>query len=234
MYKISTLTGQEAVNRVLDATGDRADPNIRDRALRSLRSAMQKWNNKTFWDWARTYAPLTFSSGSAALPSDVRAIYNLKVDGRVCLYMNARAYELMTDNGQELWTIYGQPYIYDVAWHTSAESTSGWTVELQQPANSDSSGANLRYYRRLTMPTDTSGSTLDVPEDYEEGVLAWASYHYLLNHGGDPRSERTIMWKQAAEEALTDAVRANQNVPDENVILQPSNVSPGVIQWIYP
>jgi hypothetical protein len=63
---------------------------------------------------------------------------------------------------------------------------------------------------------------IDCPEDYVEGILAWANHYYLINTAGSPRLE---YWSAKAQEAIDKALRENkQDTPDAEIMLLPASV----------
>ncbi len=76
---------------------------------------------------------------------------------------------------------------------------------------------------------------LDCPEDYVEGICAWATHHYLINKAGSPRLE---YWQQYAQAELDRALRQNMSdTPDEEICFLPKDayapnyMSPNDLRW---
>jgi len=75
---------------------------------------------------------------------------------------------------------------------------------------------------------------LDCPEDYVEGILAWATMHYLTNTAGQPRLD---FWARIAQEALDRAMKANRDTNDAEPMFLPPSVydnsflGPNDIRW---
>lgn len=77
---------------------------------------------------------------------------------------------------------------------------------------------------------------LDIPADYEDGILAWASHHYLAKRqGGGPKLQ---YWASYAQEQLDKALRNNMtDTPDHEICFLPSYMSdsaflgPNDIRW---
>lgn len=76
---------------------------------------------------------------------------------------------------------------------------------------------------------------LDCPEDYAEGIVAWATHHYLINKAASPRLE---YWAAYAREELDRAIRENaQDTPDQESCFIPAYMhdnpylGPNDIRW---
>jgi hypothetical protein len=77
---------------------------------------------------------------------------------------------------------------------------------------------------------------LDIPSDYEDGIIALATYLYLINRSsGGPRLQ---YWGAESQKQLTDALAANfEDTPDEETCILPPDysntisLSPNDIRW---
>ena len=77
---------------------------------------------------------------------------------------------------------------------------------------------------------------LDIPADYESGVLATATYKYLINKAGG--GTRLDYWRAQSEAALTAAIAENlKDTPDQELAFMPPYyydtqiLSPNDIRW---
>lgn len=94
-----------------------------------------------------------------------------------------------------------------------------------------------------TTPTNLGGTiggesyNLDIPSDYEDGIIAWATHHYLANRTGGA-SPKLQYWAEYAKNELDRALRNNQtDTPDQEIMLLPSYMvdtallGPNDIRW---
>lgn len=137
-------------------------------------------------------------------------------------------------------------------------STAGVTVgspiaftDSDGPAVLTGTVMNVNSSTNLTISVGTDGTLsgsnvtgtiggddvfLDIPADYEDGILASATHHYLANRqGGGPKVQ---YWAAYAAEQLQKALANNQSdTPDQEIVFLPSylqdmvNLSPNDIRW---
>jgi hypothetical protein len=108
--------------------------------------------------------------------------------------------------------------------------------------------ASIDYYNQITLDTfpDATQSSqtvtiggdnqlLDCPEDYVEGIIALATFHFLQNKTS---GDRLKVWQAYASEELDRAKRNNaEDTPDSDMCFQPpyadSNptMGPNDIRW---
>lgn len=90
---------------------------------------------------------------------------------------------------------------------------------LQPPSSADL--LQLRYYRRMTVPTTSAtADALDIPQDYEPYLIAWAKWHFLIDKG-EGRSEQAQTWLSLSQEGLVTMLRDQTRVPDESLMMIP-------------
>jgi len=93
---------------------------------------------------------------------------------------------------------------------------------LPPPASSDVLLA--RYYRRMTMMSSAlgtaDGATLDIPQDFEIYLLAYAKWHFITDKS-EGRGEQLKTWYALSQEGLQMMVRDQTRVPDEDLMFVP-------------
>ena len=97
---------------------------------------------------------------------------------------------------------------------------------LPPPGGSDT--LLIRYYRRMTVPTTTATATvLDIPQDYDFHLIAWAKWHYLMDKT-EGRSEQAQVWLSLAQEGIKLMLADQTRQPDETLSFQGHTI------WPYP
>ena len=92
----------------------------------------------------------------------------------------------------------------------------------------------LRYYRRMTIPS-VGATAIDIPQDYENYILALAKAFFLIDKGAD--DSKWGFWKQFAEEGMTIAKGSDARVPDDDLVLIPGHSItpyPAPADYLYP
>jgi hypothetical protein len=86
---------------------------------------------------------------------------------------------------------------------------------LQPPSSPDV--LQLRYYRRMTIPTTTAtASVLDIHQDYEPYLMAWGKWHFLTDKS-EGRGDQLKTWFALSEQGLTTMLKEQTNQPDQDV-----------------
>jgi hypothetical protein len=86
----------------------------------------------------------------------------------------------------------------------------------------------------VTISIGGDSELLDCPEEYVEGIIAWATMHYLTNTAGQPRLD---FWAKIAAEHLEKADRSNRDTADAEIMFLPPSVydnsflGPNDIRW---
>lgn len=74
--------------------------------------------------------------------------------------------------------------------------------------------------------------TLDIPEDYENGIIAWAIHHFLATLGAP--DSRLAYFVKLANEELTEALKANEHYEDQDIAFalgdNTRDIRPGPVQ----
>jgi len=147
-----------------------------------------------------------------ALPSAWKAPYTAKLlAAQVTLRpLRRRSYDRSAPNEFQTST----PSYYDV-FNIGGKGTLG----LVLPPNA-SDALQLRYYRRMTQAT-ASGDTgaLDIPQDYDSFLVAWAKWHFITDKG-EGRSEQGQTWISFAQEGIKTMLSDQTRIPDEDLAFQ--------------
>ena len=81
----------------------------------------------------------------------------------------------------------------------------------------------LRYYRRMAVASATADATvLDVPQDYEGYLIAWAKWHFITDKG-EGRSSQGQTWIAFAQEGIKTMLSDQTRVPDEDLGFVPGH-----------
>lgn len=159
----------------------------------------------------------TFTRDSYDLPSDWKATYGAKllISKRPLYYIGRRLYDRI--RGEENLT--STPIWYDLF----VAGSQGKMRLLEAPNAADV--LLHRYYRRMSIPTATGQSAaLDIVEDYENYVVAWAKWHFLLDKGNG-HAEQAKTWFAFAKEGLATMLAAQTSIPDEGLAFEPGHVA---------
>lgn len=110
------------------------------------------------------------------------------------------------------------------------------------PPPSSPDNYTLNYFRRMTVATASGDTgTLDIQQDYDPYLIAWAKWHFIMDKG-EGRSEQADKWKMFADEGLKIMLADNATLPDEDLMFTPGafTYSPQfgpnqtrTIDWLY-
>jgi hypothetical protein len=149
-----------------------------------------------------------------ALPADWKMEYSARLLGanpRWLRDVRRRSYDRSVFNEQDQ----AIPLAYD----TSPVGGKGKVRLLRPPMAADI--LQLRYYRRMTVPTASAATeVLDIPEDYENFLIAWSKWHYLTDRG-DGRSDQAAAWMGLATEGIKVMLSDQTRKPDEDLMFSP-------------
>jgi hypothetical protein len=151
------------------------------------------------------------------MPSDWKMGYSVRMLGaqRVLTYMQRRFY----DRGITDEYVAGTPLRYDLF----SAGGKGKIRLLPPPVGSDV--LLQRYYRRFTLASASSHAvTCDIPEDYEETVIALAKWHFLVDKG-EGRKDQATTWFSMAQDGLKSMLRENSVTPDEDLGFVPAGAT---------
>lgn len=170
------------------------------------------------------YGAITFLTGSEVvtgtftrdmydLPSDYKAMYSVRLltSQKTLRPVGRRLYDRSVLNEQQVTTM----NFYDLFMVGGA----GRIRILPPPAAADR--LLMRYYRRMTIPTTTAtADAIDVPQDYENYVMAWAKWHFLVDKS-EGRGEQLATWHTLGDEGLKVMLADQTDVPDEDLMFHP-------------
>ena len=162
----------------------------------------------------------TFTRDMYSVPSDWKAPYSarLLVAGIPLNYVGRRLYDRSVINEQNTSSTY---------WYDLFMVGSRGKIRLLSPPNS-ADILQLRYYRNMTVPTTTAtADVVDIVQDYEPYLIAFAKWHFLLDKGNG-HAEQAKTWMAMAQEGLVTMMRDQTQIPDEGLVLQPGHANSGL------
>lgn len=151
------------------------------------------------------------------LPSDFRNPYSIRLYGSMVALrpIRRRQYDRSIVNE---FTI-SSPIGYDIF----SINAKGKIRLVPPPSSTDT--MQIRYYRRITIPATTASVTaLDILQDHEPYLIAWAKWHFLMDKG-EGRGEQAATWFQFANEGIKTMQADQTRVPDEDLIMLPGAYS---------
>lgn len=150
-------------------------------------------------------ATLTAYRRDFALLSDFNYIYSVKLlnSGQVLTPIDDRLYHIINPTDEPT-----TPSFYTLF----KRGDVGLISLVPTPTVADN--LLVKYYKRMTVPS-VDGTALNIPIDFEWGVLAEAKAIFLAEKGG--YDAVAAFWAAKAEEALAAAVLADNKHPDEDV-----------------
>lgn len=155
------------------------------------------------------------------LPSDFKASYGARLhNANVELrYVGRRMYDRSMYNEYTTST----PYWYDLF----LVGARGRIRLLTPPIAADT--LQLRYYRRMTIPTTTAtADALDIVQDYEPYLISWAKWHFLVDKG-EGRGTQAQTWLAMGEDGLKTMLKDQTRIPDDGLMLTPGHFQFGTI-----
>lgn len=175
------------------------------------------------------YASASTSTSTAAtfirdlydVPSDYKQMYSVRFN-----VLNAPAYQVnqrLADRTMD--NEYGTttPFAYDLFMVGSQGK-----IKLLPPPNA-ADILQMRYYRRMAVATASGQSTtLDIPQDYEPYLIAWAKWHFLVDKS-EGRGNQLQTWFTLAETGLTMMVKEQNRRPDYETTFVPGQFAYGPV-----
>lgn len=224
----SAILLSDARVRVAEQAGVGNDTDWLTRADRAIQAACKHFNNAGDWDFLRTTASdISVISGTSdySVPNDTSGYphlifkrpYDVRLVGgnaRILYPMDLRLYD------QVDWTQSGGVPCY----YTTFTTASAGTIRLI-PSPTVNDTLRIKYYRRISIPT-TVAQPLDVPEGYEEYLLAWASAFLLATKG--QYGDRQAFWLNYANNGLATMKRDQEDNPDREDVILPPPMAPGL------
>lgn len=166
------------------------------------------------------------------LPGDFKAEYSVRLLGSQRVLRSTRQRQLGRARVSEQDT--STPVVYD----DFLVGAKGKMRLARIPAATDT--MLFRYYRRMDVPS-ASGVTaaLDIPQDYELYLIAWAKWHYLTDKA-NAKADQAQVWIGLAQEGIKTMLADQTRRPDEDLMLTPGAAfgdttlnSMDAIQWDY-
>ena len=161
-------------------------------------------------------ATVTFNRRDYALPTatagTTKYIYNIRnpATGAVLHPADARYYDRIFDYPISA----GDPQYYDLF-------PMGELGKIRfLPFPSAAGTIIVKQYRRLGVPS-TGADVLDIPQDFEYGILAMAKGYFALDKTNG--RELGIDWLAIGAKKLTEAIAADHKQPDEDAGFLPSS-----------
>jgi hypothetical protein len=153
------------------------------------------------------------------LPTDWKAPYSVRLlsSNTPLRYTQRRGVDRATDSEQTGGSLYG----YDLF----MAGSKGKIRLLTPPGAADI--LQIRYHRNMaTAAASSTGTTLDIPDNYEPYLMAWAKWHFLTDKG-EERKTQAMTWLSLAEDGLKTMLKDQTNIPDEDLSFIPGHTQAG-------
>jgi hypothetical protein len=163
--------------------------------------------------------PITATRDMYDLPTDWKATYSARFlsSNTPLRYVQRRGLDRSCDNEQTGGTVYG----YDLF----MAGSKGKIRLLTPPGAADI--LQIRYHRNMaTAAASSTGTTLDIPDNYEPYLMAWAKWHFLTDKG-EERKTQAMTWLSLAEDGLKTMLKDQTNIPDEDLGFIPGHTQAG-------
>jgi len=165
--------------------------------------------------------PVTATRDMYDLPTDFKAVYTCRLlsSNTPLRYVQRRSVDRSSESEQAMHDTYG----YDLM----MVGSKGKLRLLTPPAGADI--LQLRYHRNMATAASTAtATTLDIPDNYEPYLMAWAKWHFLTDKGEDRKAQATT-WLALAENGLTTMLKDQTSLPDEELGFTPGHMQAGRI-----
>lgn len=166
-----------------------------------------------------TTVSATFTRDMYDLPSDTKAVYDARLLNSMLTLrpVGRRFYDRSITDEQSSSTT----ELYDLY----LMGQRGKIRILGPPSSADV--LQVRYYRRMTIPTTTAtADAVDIPQDYEQYLIAWAKWHFLVDKG-EGRGDQAKTWFSLAQEGIVTMLRDQTRNPDEDLTFIPGQFQYG-------
>jgi hypothetical protein len=163
--------------------------------------------------------PITATRDMYDLPTDWKAPYSLRLlsSNTPLRYIQRRGVDRSIESEQAVNGVYG----YDLM----MVGSKGKVRLLTPPGGADV--LQIRYHRNMATAASTAtATTLDIPDNYEPYLMAWAKWHFLTDKGEDRKAQATT-WLALAENGLTTMLKDQTNIPDEDLGFTPGHMQAG-------
>lgn len=217
----ATVTWGEAKKRVARVIGSPTNAEALLLAAEMLQTALEDLANERDWRWLQmTYSTTTDANGLLTLPTRCKKIYDLQCGGNTLIPCPRRYYNQARPQAESV----GGAYFY-IAFNT-AETGKVQTIDPVASAT-----ATVGYVRMLDVPADvlkgttSDASVLDVPEPYQNYVVALAK-HLIASELEPESSALSTKWRAFAREGIAKAKMQDQYMQEE-VVFIPSSLAGG-------
>lgn len=151
------------------------------------------------------------------LPTDWKSVYDVK------MYGSKRSLRLLR---RRLWdrTVIDEFNTSTPLWYDIFHVGGRGKLRLLTPPQAQDT-LMLRYYRRLTVPSSAESATgdmLDIPQDYEVFLLAWAKWHFLVDKA-EGKAQQAQVWLTVAEDGIRTMIADQARIPDEDLSFIPGH-----------
>jgi hypothetical protein len=163
--------------------------------------------------------PITATRDMYDLPTDYKAMYSVRLlsSNTPLRYVQRRG----VDRGAESEQAGGNVFGYDLM----MVGSKGKIRLLTPPGAADV--LQVRYHRNMATAAATStATTLDIPDNYEPYLMAWAKWHFLTDKGEERKTQATT-WLSLAEDGLRTMLKDQTNIPDEDLGFTPGHMQAG-------
>jgi hypothetical protein len=154
---------------------------------------------------------------SYALPADFRNPYSVRLYGVMSTLRPLRRRQYDRSIVSEFTN--STPVAYDITYIAPHGK-----IRLTPPPGAPDV-MQVRYYRRMTMPSATADATnLDILQDYEPYLIAWAKWHFLMDKS-EGRGDQAATWLSFAQDGIKQMIADQTRVPDEDLMFIPGAYS---------
>jgi hypothetical protein len=163
--------------------------------------------------------PITATRDMYDLPTDWKTPYSLRLlsSNTPLRYVQRRSVDRAEESEQAGGDVYG----YDLM----MVGSKGKIRLLTPPGAADV--LQVRYHRNMATAAATStATTLDIPDNYEPYLMAYAKWHFLTDKGEERKSQATT-WLSLAEDGLRTMLKDQTNIPDEDLAFTPGHTLAG-------
>lgn len=151
------------------------------------------------------------------LPSDWKSTYSVRLYGTQSTLRPIRRREY--DRG-----VVNEFVATTPLWYDDYTNLNIGKIRVLPPPNINDV-MQIKYYRRGTITSATADTTaLDIPQDYEPYLIAWAKWHFLSDKG-EPRNAQGQTWLAFATDGIRTMLADQTALPDEDLMFTPGHYS---------
>jgi len=171
-----------------------------------------------------------FSAGATVITGNfTRDMYDLPTDWKQPYSLRLLASQkVVRPIGRRLYdrSITSEQQSSSVEWYDVFMVGSTGRIRLLPPPPS-ADILQIRYYRRMTIPTTSAtADVVDIPQDFEPYLVAWSKWHFLVDKG-EGRGDQMKTWFVMADEGLKTMLREQTRQPDEDLAFIPGQYQYG-------